>query len=80
MRKQLPAFRFRFCTLDFIQESIVLLNHGTLKSTLAPAQRIAAIPAYWGRQMLLPVLLDEFNHIFDGHTNLLTDVDASCLD
>jgi hypothetical protein len=27
--------------------------------------------------MLLPVLPDEFNHIFDGHTNLLTDVDAA---
>jgi hypothetical protein len=63
--------------LDFVQESVVFLNNGALKSALAPAKRITGIPTYWGTEMLLPALLDEFNHIFDCHWNLLTDVDAA---
>ena len=75
--EQLPALRVRFFTLDFVQESVVFLNNGALKSTFAPAQRITGIPTYWGREMLLPALFDEFNHIFDRHKNLLTEIDAA---
>jgi|ERR1700739_523235 hypothetical protein len=71
------AFRVRLSSLDFVQESVVFLNHGALKSTLGPAQRITFIPTYCGREMLISVLFDEFNHIFDIHRNLLTDVDGT---
>lgn len=71
------TFRVRLSSLDFVQDSVVFLNHGTLKSSLAPAQGIAFIPTYCGREMLVPVLFDEFNYIFDGHKNLLTEVDAT---
>jgi hypothetical protein len=63
--------------LDFVQESVVFLNNDALKPTLAPAQRITGIATYWGTEMLLPSLFDEFNHIFDCHRNLPTDVDAA---
>ncbi len=75
--EQLPASRLHFYTLYFFQESVVFVNNGALKSTLAPAQRIAGIISYWGMEMLFPALLDEFNHIIDGHSNLLSDVDAA---
>jgi hypothetical protein len=75
--EQLPASRLHFYTLYFFQESVVFLNNGALKSTLAPAQRIAGIISYWGMEMLFPAPLDEFNHIIDGHSNLLSDVDAA---
>jgi hypothetical protein len=71
------ALRVRLSSQDFIQESVIFLNHGALKSSLAPAQGITFVPAYRGREMLVPVLFDEFNHIFDGHRNLLTDVDVT---
>jgi len=63
--------------LYFFQESIVFLNNSALKSTLAPAQRITGIISYWAMEMLFLALLDEFNHIIDGHNNLLSDVDAA---
>ena len=75
--EQLPASRLHFSTLYFFQESVVFVNNGALKSTLAPAQRIAGIISYWGMEMLFPAPLDEFNHIIDGHSNLLSDVDAA---
>jgi hypothetical protein len=75
--EQLPASRLHFYTLYFFQESIVFVNNGALKSTLAPAQRIAGIISYWGMEMLFSVLVDEFNHIIDGHSNLLSNVDAA---
>jgi hypothetical protein len=75
--EQLPASHLHFYTLYFFQESVVFLNNGALKSTLAPAQRITGIISYWGMEMLFLVLLDEFNHIIDGHSNLLSDVDAA---
>src|ERR1700694_5384074 len=75
--EQLPASRLHFYTLYFFQERVVFLNNGALKSTLAPAQRITGIISYWGMEMLFLVLLDEFNHIIDGHSNLLSDVDAA---
>jgi hypothetical protein len=71
------AFRVRLSSLDLVQKSVVFLNHGALKSSLAPAQGITFIPAYCAREMLVPVLFDEFNHLFDGHRNLLTDVDVT---
>jgi hypothetical protein len=46
---------------------------GAVKSTLTPAQRITGIVTYRGMEMWFPALLDEFNYIFDGHTNLLID-------
>jgi hypothetical protein len=67
------AFRVRLSSLDLVQKSIVFLNNGALKSALAPAQGIAVIPTYCGRKMLISVFFDEFNHILDGHRNLLTD-------
>jgi hypothetical protein len=67
------AFRVRLSLLDFVQKSVVFLNNGALKSALAPAQGIAVIPTYCGREMLISVFFDEFNHILDGHRNLLTD-------
>jgi hypothetical protein len=75
--EQLPASRLHFYTLYFFQESVVFVNNGALKSTLAPAQRIAGIISYGGMEMLFPALLDEFNHIIDGHCNLLSDIDAA---
>jgi hypothetical protein len=48
-----------------------------MKATFAPAQRITRIVTYRGMQMVPPVLLDEFDHIFDGHLNLLIAVDAA---
>jgi hypothetical protein len=69
--------------LDFVQESVVLLKHCTVKATFAPAQRITPIIAYRGMEMMAPVLVDEFNHIFDGHRdcdghrNLLIAFDAA---
>ena len=75
--EQLPASRLHFYTLYFFQEIVVFVNNGALKSTLAPAQRIAGIISYWGMEMLFPALVDEFNHIIDGHSNLLSDVDAA---
>jgi hypothetical protein len=77
MGSSLPASHLHFYTLYFFQESVVFVNNGALKSTLAPAQRIAGIISYWGMEMLFPALLDEFNHIIDGHSNLLSDVDAA---
>ena len=74
---RLCAFRARFFPLDFVQESVVFLNNSALKSTLAPAQGITGIPTYRGTEMSVPVLFDEFNHIFDYHGNLLIDVDAA---
>jgi len=74
--EQLPASHLHFYTFYLFQKRVVFLNNGALKSTLAPAQRIADIISYWGMKMLFPVLLDEFNHIIDGHSNLLSDVDA----
>jgi hypothetical protein len=71
------AFRVRLSSLDFVQKSVVFLNNGALKSALAPAQWITVIPTYCGREMLISVLFNEFNHILDGHRNLLTDVDAT---
>jgi hypothetical protein len=71
------AYRVHLSSLDLVQESVVFLNHCALKSSLAPTQAITFIPAYWGREMLVPVLFDEFNHIFDGHRYLLTDVDVT---
>jgi hypothetical protein len=73
------AFWVRLPSLDFAQETIVFLNDGALKSALAPAQGITVIPTYCGREMLTSVLFDEFNHIFDGHRNLLTHVDATAM-
>jgi hypothetical protein len=70
----LPTF---ISTRYFFQESVVFLNNSALKSTLALSQRIAGIISYWGMEMLFPALLDEFNHIIDGHRNLLSDVDAT---
>jgi hypothetical protein len=61
------AFRVHLSSLDLVQESIVFLNQGALKSCLAPAQAITFISAYCGREMLVPVLFDELNHIFDVH-------------
>ena len=61
------AFRVRLSSLDLVQKSVVFLKHGTLKSPLAPAQGITGIPAYCSREMLISVLFDEFNHIFDSH-------------
>jgi hypothetical protein len=71
------ALRVRLSSQDFIQESVVFLDHGALKSSLGPAQGITFISTYCGREMLISVLFDKFNHIFDGHKNLLTDVDAT---
>jgi hypothetical protein len=71
------AFRVGLSSLDFVEERVVFLNDGALESSLAPAQRIALITADCGREMLLSVLFDELNHIFDGHGNLLTDDDAT---
>jgi hypothetical protein len=71
------AFRVCLFSLDFVQKSVVFLNNGALKSALAPAQGITVIPTYCEREMLISVLFDEFNHILDGHRNLLTDVDAT---
>jgi hypothetical protein len=70
------AFRVPLSSLDFVQKNVVFLNNGALKSALGPAQRITFIPTHCGRDMLIPVLFDEFNHILDCHRNLLTDVDA----
>ena len=61
------ALRVRLSSLDLVQKSIVFLNNGALKSALAPTQGITVIPTYCGREMLISVLFDEFNHIFDGH-------------
>jgi len=63
--------------LDFVQQSVVFLNHCTVKTTIAPAQRITRIVTCRGMQMLRPVFVDEFDHIFDGHSNLLIAVDAA---
>jgi hypothetical protein len=71
------AYRVHLPSLDLVQESVVFLNHGALKSSLAPTQAITLIPAYWGREMLVPVLFDEFNHILDVHRHPLTDVDVT---
>jgi hypothetical protein len=75
--EQLPASYLHFYTLYFFQESVVFLNNGALKSTLAPAQWITGIISYWGMEMLIFALLDELNHIIDGHSNLLSDIDAA---
>jgi len=69
--EQLPAPHLHFHTLYFFQESVVFLNNGALKSTLAPAQRITGIISYWGMEMFILARLDEFNHLIDGHSNLL---------
>jgi hypothetical protein len=70
--ERLPASRIHFHTLYFLQESVVFFNNGALISTFAPAQWIAGIISYRGMKMLLPALLDEFNHFIDGHNNLLS--------
>jgi hypothetical protein len=72
-----PAFRVRFYPLYFIKENVVFLNHCTVKTAIAPTQRITCIVPYWGMEMLLLAFLDEFDHIFDGHRNLLIAVDAA---
>jgi hypothetical protein len=76
-RERLSSFRLRFCALDFVQESVVLLKHCTVKAAIAPAQRIARILTYRGMEMPAPALLDEFDHIFDVHRNLLIAVGAA---
>jgi hypothetical protein len=73
--EHLCAFRVRSSSLDFVQESVIFLHDGAVKSTLAPAQRITGIVTYRGMEMRFSALLDEFNYIFDGHRNLLINVD-----
>jgi len=48
-----------------------------VEATIAPAQRITRILAYRRMEMLPPVFLDKFDHIFDVHRNLLVAVDAA---
>jgi hypothetical protein len=74
--EKLPASRLHFYTLYLVEESVEFLDNGTLKSTLAPAQRIAGIISHRGMEMFFPALLDEFNHVIDGHSNPLSDFDA----
>jgi len=69
--EQLPASHLHFYTLYLSQKRVVFLNNGALKSTLAPAQRITGIISYWGMEMFILARLDEFNHLIDGHSNLL---------
>jgi hypothetical protein len=68
------AFRMRLAPLDFVQKNVVFLNNGALKSALGPAQGITVIPTYCGREMLIPVFFDKFNHILDCHRNLQSDL------
>jgi len=75
--EQLPASHLHFYTFYLFQKRVVFLNNGALKSTLAPAQRITGIISNRGMEMLFSALLDKFNHIVDGHCNLLSDVDAA---
>jgi hypothetical protein len=68
---RLSAPHVRFHTLDFLQEGVVLLNHCTLKAAFAPTQRITRIVPDWRMEMLVPALLDNFDHFFDSHRKLL---------